>query len=123
MTLLLLAFLGGLGALCRDLVDQHIRRYCTSDFPWGIFIVNCLGSFLLGLLIGISRNAVGLESWSFYLGFGFLGAFTTFSTWMYQSLEHLLADRKGMGVRIILSMTAFGLLAAAAGYGLGAMIL
>jgi len=122
MNLLLLAFLGGLGAVCRDQLDQFIAGRWPSRFPWGILIVNCLGSFFLGILVGLSNSADSMAPLVFYLGFGFLGAFTTFSTWMVQSVEHLLANRIASGIRIVLFTAAFGLTAAVIGYFLGGII-
>ena len=62
------------GAPARFAIDQYIRRYTTK--PYGVFVVNILGSFLLGLTYGRSEQVHDL------LAVGFAGAFTTWSTFM-----------------------------------------
>jgi len=62
------------GAPARFAIDQYIRRYTTK--PYGVFVVNILGSFLLGLTYGSSERIEDL------LAICFAGAFTTWSTFM-----------------------------------------
>ncbi len=67
------AVLGGLGAYARFVVGGR----------WGTLVVNVTGSFVLGLLTGLTVTGDAL----LLLGTGFLGAYTTFSTWMVESLR------------------------------------
>jgi CrcB protein len=73
--------LGGLGALARFLLDGGVSRRTGREFPYGTFTVNILGAFVLGVLVGaaLAKNAYTLT------GTGFIGAFTTFSTWTLES--------------------------------------
>lgn len=66
---------GGAGAVARFLVDRVISR--TERFPRATFVINVAGSFLLGLLIGVT---VSDSAARLIIGSGFLGGFTTFST-------------------------------------------
>jgi CrcB protein len=78
---------GALGALGRFWVSTGVYRLMGSDFPWGTLAVNTLGSFLMGLLfvLYLERFAAGPEIRAAIL-IGFLGAFTTFSTFSMETL-------------------------------------
>jgi len=79
---------GALGALGRFWVSTGVYRVLGRDFPWGTLAVNTLGSFLMGLLfvLFIERLIVGDEVRAAVL-VGFLGAFTTFSTFSVETLN------------------------------------
>ncbi len=79
---------GGLGAGARHLVDGAVMQGRRGVFPLGILVVNLIGSFLLGLLVGLPPVA---PAWMSILGVGVLGGFTTFSTVAVETV--LLAQR------------------------------
>ena len=92
------------GAPTRFAIDQYIRRYTTK--PYGVFVVNILGSFLLGLTYGSSEHIEDL------LAIGFAGAFTTWSTFMLDIyLAYELKRYKEAAANLIISI-GLGLLAA-----------
>lgn len=105
MTNTVLVGIGGfLGACGRYLTGRLINRYWKNSFPMATFIVNVTGSFLLGLLIfnpELYRRSKEVE---FILGLGFLGAFTTFSTFEFEVLQ-LIEKRKytTAGLYVVLS--------------------
>lgn len=72
---------GALGALARHFLAQQVTHLAGSGFPWGILLANVVGSFLMGVLVEVSalvwQPAPALRA---FLAVGFLGAFTTFST-------------------------------------------
>jgi len=78
---------GALGALGRFWMSAGVYRLLGRDFPWGTLAVNTLGSFLMGLLfvLFLERLATAPEVRSAVL-VGFLGAFTTFSTFSMETL-------------------------------------
>jgi fluoride exporter len=79
MTMVLgVALLGGLGAVARFLLDGAVS---VSSFPLGTLAVNLSGAFLLGVLVGATADEDALR----LAGTGFLGAYTTFSTWMLET--------------------------------------
>lgn len=104
MKIVLIVCGAAVGAPARFAIDQYIRRYTTK--PYGVFIVNILGSFLLGLTYGRSEQVHDL------LAVGFAGAFTTWSTFMLDIyLAYELKRYKEAAANLILSL-GFGLLAA-----------
>ena len=76
-----------LGAPTRYLLDQLISSRHERLFPWGTFVINVSGSFLLGLLVSLAANG-GVEPWLLAaVGTGFLGSYTTFSTYAWETLR------------------------------------
>jgi fluoride exporter len=73
--------LGALGALGRFTVDGAVSARWPSDFPFGTLAVNLSGAFALGALVGLDVAGDAL----LILGTGFLGGYTTFSTWMVEA--------------------------------------
>ena len=92
------------GAPLRFAIDQYIRKYTAK--PYGIFTVNILGSFFLGLTVGKSEHLHDL------FAVGFAGAFTTWSTFMLDIyLAYELKRYKEAWFNLVMSL-GFGLLAA-----------
>lgn len=73
--------LGALGALGRFMVDGAVSARWPSDFPFGTLVVNLSGGLVLGLLVGVGTA----DNAMMVLGVGLLGAYTTFSTWMFEA--------------------------------------
>ena len=90
-----------------------------SPFPLSTLIVNVAGSLLLGLVVGLTVSNRLSEAWLVWAGTGFLGAFTTFSTFTYETVR-LIEDRawRYAGWNLLLS-GPLSFSAAAIGYVLG----
>ena len=90
LNLLIIGCGGFLGAISRFLVSELVYTFIGAGMPYGTLAVNLSGSFLLGTVaqIGLSGNLLPASINSF-VGIGFLGAFTTFSTFSVQTLELL----------------------------------
>lgn len=104
MRFFLVAFGAALGAPTRFLIDARFRKY--SDQPYGIFFINVFGSFLIGLTLGSDQH------WHDLLAIGFLGSFTTWSTFMldlYLGIE--LKRYRAVAINLSASLF-FGLFAA-----------
>ena len=110
MSVLYIILGAAIGAPARFAIDQYIRKFSTK--PYGIFLVNILGSFLLGLTFKSSEHTHDL------VAIGFAGAFTTWSTFMLDILlAYELKRYKEAALNLILSL-GFGLLAASLGLSL-----
>jgi fluoride exporter len=86
---------GGLGAVARFLLDGAVAARIGREFPYGTLIVNVSGAFALGLVVGL---AVGQNVYRL-AGTGLLGAFTTFSTWVFES--HRLGEEGELGLGLL----------------------
>jgi CrcB protein len=84
--LLGVGLLGGVGAVARFLVDGAVSARAGDRFPWGTLAVNLSGALALGVLVGAAVEGDALR----LAGTGLLGAYTTFSTWMFET--HRLAE-------------------------------
>jgi CrcB protein len=92
MPYLLVGFGGFIGANARFVVARLVGAMFETRFPLGTFVINISGSFLLGVLGTIVAQKVmpNSEAMRLALGVGFLGAFTTFSTFEFET--HALFD-------------------------------
>ncbi|WP_030553004.1 fluoride efflux transporter CrcB [Streptomyces exfoliatus] len=104
MNWLLVVAGGAVGAPLRYLADRAARARFGPGFPWGTFLVNVAGSFLLGLLTGVASVHVHL-----LLGTGLCGALTTYSTFSYETLKLYEDGEKGYAVRNVAASLAAGL--------------
>jgi CrcB protein len=116
--------LGGfLGANARYLVAGWVIQHLGLTFPYGTFLVNISGCFLLGLLMAFLRQRPSLHP--FFLLFfatGFLGAYTTFSTFSYESLRLLQDGYLLLALENIFGSIVVGLLGVWLGFGLGGLL-
>jgi fluoride exporter len=97
-------------ALLRYWLDGVVSRRTGGAFPWGTFVVNVSGSFLVGLLFTLLTERYRVDTWiRSGLMIGFLGAYTTFSTLSLETYR-LLEDRAvGLGAANALGSVAAGL--------------
>jgi CrcB protein len=103
------------GAPLRYLVDLAVRSRYRGRFPWGTFVVNVVGSFVLGLVTAqVVDPAV-----SAVLGVGFCGALTTYSTFGYETFALLEGRATRLAVANVVGSVVAGLAAAAAGHLVG----
>jgi CrcB protein len=112
---LAVAILGGLGAVARFLVDGAVAARAATSFPLGTLVVNLSGSFVLGLLAGAAlRGDARLLA-----GTAFLGAYTTFSTWMLESHRLAGAGQRRLAALNVVASLVLGIAAAALGDAIG----
>jgi fluoride exporter len=80
-TTLVIGLAGALGAMSRHQLESFVNRLLGDAFPWGTFVVNVSGSFVLGALVGVFARRLDVPLWlQAGATVGFLGAYTTFST-------------------------------------------
>ena len=84
----LVGFGGFIGSICRYYSQQLVAKFFLSTFPYGTLVVNIVGCFLVGLVLGFAdKGNVLSPEWRMFLATGFCGGFTTFSTFSYESTQ------------------------------------
>jgi CrcB protein len=93
MTMLIVAAGGALGAVSRYVATGWVQDVTGEFFPWGTFFVNAAGSLALGFALVWLQTTVSSTELRQFIAIGFLGSFTTFSTFSYEAVA-LLRDRE-----------------------------
>jgi CrcB protein len=120
--LLCIALGGALGALSRYWVTEWISRLTSfAAFPFGTVVVNVVGSLILGLVLGLATSErIALDaSTRALVVVGFLGAFTTISTFSYETVEALRVGAPHIAFLNVVISVLFGLAACGLGLWLG----
>jgi CrcB protein len=113
MTVLVATLLGSVGALARYAVAGAVQRRSSTTFPAGTAAVNLLGALSIGVVVGLPGQGSVLS----VALLGFLGGFTTFSTWMVESLYLGIVPKPTLrAVANVLVVAGLGVALAAAGY-------
>jgi CrcB protein len=120
VTFLAVVAAGGGGALARYLVDGAVQTRVGGVFPWGTFVINVTGSLLLGVVVGLALYQGLPEAERTILGTGFCGAYTTYSTFSFETMRLVEDGARRSALLNVLASTACGLLAAGAGLALAA---
>lgn len=122
ITLLAVLVAGFAGAIARQEGFSALQGRVKTKFPVGILAVNLSGAFVLGLLFG----AGVAKSWPHWLAVGaatgFIGAYTTYSTWAVDSLTLARAGTRGQATLNLAGSLLAGVLLAWAGASLGAVL-
>lgn len=107
------AFGAGVGAALRHLVDHAVSAPVSPDggprSPTGILVVNVTGSVALGVLAGLHTSGALSDDLLTVVGTGLLGGFTTFSTFTWQALEQVSADRPRRAAVYVAGSVGLGL--------------
>ena len=119
MTVLLLALAGGLGAVARFVLDGTLTAARSWRSPLGTTVINLTGSFVLGLLAGLTAGRLLPGSAVLVLGTGFLGGYTTFSTAAYETVRLVEQRRRGAALVHGLGQVVVATALAALGYVVG----
>ncbi|WP_197373984.1 fluoride efflux transporter CrcB [Mycolicibacterium baixiangningiae] len=110
--------LGGAGAVCRFLVDRAVTSALGRPFPFGTLVVNVSGALVLGFLGGVALS----PHLALLFGVGFIGSYTTFSTWMLET-HRLAEERRALpAMANVAGSVVLGLVAAATGLWLGGQV-
>jgi CrcB protein len=113
----LLVGIGGcLGANARYLLAHWIGLRYGSGFPYGTLVINVSGSFVIGLFLGLSSESSPVHpNWRLFVAVGFLGGYTTFSAFSYESLALILQGSWRLGLVNIVGSVMLGLVATLSG--------
>lgn len=116
MKWVLLACAGAVGTLARYGLSTAVQRWSGHAFPWGTFAVNIIGCFLFGLIWGVlEQRQATLGMWRTVALVGFLGSFTTFSSFAHDSGALLRGAEWFAAAANIVGQNVLGLLALFAG--------
>lgn len=116
VTLLLIAVAGAAGALSRYGIGQAVG---VRSFPWATLGINLAGALALGVVMATSIERHWSAAHTVPISIGYLGAFTTFSTFGYEAFTLLRADRVPAAAAYLAVSVVGGLLCVAAGWALG----
>lgn len=112
-----------MGANARFLVSSWAARLLGASFPYGTFLANISGSFLLGVTLAVLHDRALLASpQRHFFAVGFLGAYTTFSTFAYESMQLFQSGSVLLGVVNIVGSIIVGLLAVVCGFWIGRLL-
>jgi CrcB protein len=117
--ILLVGLGGAAGANARYLLGREVSERWPSVFPWGTLFVNATGCLALGVLIGWLLARGDRPVARLLIATGFLGAYTTFSTFAYESVRLLEDGRLATAIAYIVTSLALCLGSAAGGIRLG----
>ncbi len=96
MKYLIIGMGGFIGANMRYLVGSWVSKRWGMSFPYGTFVVNLSGCFILGLFATLAYRLAWNDHWRLLIAVGFVGAYTTFSTFEYETLQ-LIAESRQLG--------------------------
>jgi CrcB protein len=112
MNLVVIALGGAVGALARYGLSGAVHRFASPYFPWGTFAVNVAGCLVFGFIAGLTDERLTIDqTMRAFLLVGVLGAFTTFSTFSFETVELLrsgetMAALMNAGGQLLLGMGA-----------------
>ena len=114
---------GAVGAPARYLLDRAVERVVGRTlFPWGTFVVNVTGSLLLGLVTGAALYHGFHGAPKTWLATGFCGAYTTFSTFTFETIGLAEAGDRAPAIANVVAGVLAGTAAAAAGLAIAAAL-
>jgi len=118
--IILIALAGGLGTLSRYGLSGLVQRLTGAGFPWGTLAVNLLGCFVFGLVWSAGQGRLGLSAEARTVVLvGFMGAFTTMSTFVFETGGFLKDGQWLLGLGNILAQNLVGLTALFLGFSAG----
>ena len=119
---LAVGFGGFIGAIARYLLGTYIGGRYGLRFPYGTFVINITGCFLVGFVLALLSRTTASTYWRYLIPIGFIGAYTTFSTFEYETLRAVQDGQVLIGLfNIGLSVVA-GFIAVWAGDALGRVL-
>jgi CrcB protein len=107
---------GGLGAVFRYLLFMAVQRFGSPSFPYGTLAANLLGCFLIGLLWSLFEGTRLIGEWRLFIFTGFLGGFTTFSTFARETMQLMRAGEYKTAFTYILISNLVGIALVFLGY-------
>ena len=113
---------GFLGAIARYALGTYIGSRYGVRFPLGTFIINVSGSFLIGLILTLLARTTASAYWRYLVPIGFIGAYTTFSTFEYETLRAMQDGQLITGFLNVALSLVIGFVAVWAGAAIGRVL-
>jgi len=121
--LVFIAIAGALGTLSRYGLSEMTHNWLGRNFPWGTLVINIAGCFVIGFLMTFfAGTSFFSKEVQLAVTVGFLGAFTTFSTFGYDSFKFFHNGSWEMGMLNIIANVVIGLLAVMGGMGIARLV-
>lgn len=101
---------GSLGAAVRYSLGEYVNKGARNrdSFPKATWIINCSGSFLFGLIVNFYEAGMIADWVWFFGGFGFCGAYTTFSTFGYETLHLIQLEKIKLAIIYVVMSVVIG---------------
>jgi CrcB protein len=114
---------GSLGSIARFWVGSSVADRMGLKFPYGTFVINMTACLIIGVSLSVLNNRSELsQNWRFFLPIGFIGAYSTFSTFEYETLSTLQSGAFSTAVLYVFLSLALGLAAVWCGAFIGRLI-
>lgn len=114
--MIVIGLYGAAGAMLRLYISNYSIVKNRDQFPLGTFVINSIGSLALGILFCMyTAHVLSGQMWN-YFGVGFLGAFTTFSTFSYEWISYIQKKQNLRAARYVFVSVLLGVMMAALGY-------
>jgi CrcB protein len=110
---------GFAGAIARYALGSYIGGRFGVRFPYGTFVINVSGSFVLGFILVLLARSTASQYWRYLIPIGFIGAYTTFSTFEYETLRAVQDGQPMTGLLNVVLSVVIGFVAVWAGAALG----
>ena len=103
---------GCLGSILRFWLGSYIGGKMGTRFPYGTLVINITGSFLIGLVFAVlTARADWSPNWRYLIPVGFIGGYTTFSSFEYETLRSIQDGQVGLGVLYVALSVVVGFVA------------
>jgi fluoride exporter len=103
---------GCLGSILRFWLGSYIGNKMGSRFPYGTFVINITGSFLVGLVFALlTVKTQWSPNWRYLIPIGFIGGYTTFSSFEYETLRTMQEGQIGLGLLYVAASVVVGFVA------------
>lgn len=100
---------GGLGSMLRLLLGSYIGDRLGTRFPYGTLVVNVTGSFLMGLIFAfLTAKTQWSPNWRYLIPIGFIGGYTTFSSFEFETLGSIQDGQFGLGILYVMLSVIIG---------------
>jgi fluoride exporter len=115
---------GALGSILRFWLGSYIGERMGTRFPYGTLVINVTGSFLIGLVFAILTDRTPWSpNWRYLIPIGFIGGYTTFSSFEFEAFRSIQDGQLGLGILYIAVSVVVGFIAVWGGMVAGRAII